>query len=54
MARVIQEKIKRQLAEELLFGKLASGGRVSVGVQDGQLLVTASEEPEKLLTATVE
>ena len=54
MARVIQEKIKRPLAEELLFGKLASGGRVSVGVQDGQLLVTASEEPEKLLTATVE
>jgi ATP-dependent Clp protease ATP-binding subunit ClpA len=54
MARVIQEKIKRPLAEELLFGKLASGGRVSVGVQDGQLLVTASEEPEKLLPATVE
>ena len=54
MARVIQEKIKRPLAEELLFGKLASGGRVSVGVQDGQLQVTASEEPEKLLTATVE
>ncbi len=37
MARVIQEQIKRPLAEELLFGKLAHGGRVGVGVDDDQL-----------------
>src|SRR3546814_7168588 len=28
MARIIQESLKRPLAEELLFGKLANGGRV--------------------------
>src|SRR5690606_23934271 len=33
MARVIQEKIKRPLADELLFGKLADGGRVNVSVR---------------------
>ena len=32
MARLIQEKIKRPLAEELLFGKLAGGGQVRVSV----------------------
>ena len=30
MARVIQEHIKRPLAEELLFGKLEGGGQVRV------------------------
>jgi ATP-dependent Clp protease ATP-binding subunit ClpA len=37
MARVIQEQIKKQLAEELLFGRLAQGGKVLVGVSDGEL-----------------
>ena len=37
MARVIQEEIKKPLAEELLFGKLAKGGLVKVGVKDGKL-----------------
>jgi len=32
MARLIQEQIKRPLAEELLFGKLNQGGKVSIGV----------------------
>jgi ATP-dependent Clp protease ATP-binding subunit ClpA len=54
MARVIQEKIKRPLADELLFGKLVGGGRVVVGVVDGQLTVRAEEEAQRLLTATVE
>jgi len=44
MARVIQEQIKRPLAEELLFGKLAGGGHVRVEVAaDGQGLVLTSE-----------
>jgi len=34
MGRAIQEHIKRPLAEELLFGKLANGGRVGVHVKD--------------------
>ena len=37
MARVIQEHIKKALAEELLFGRLAQGGKVRVDVIDGEL-----------------
>ncbi|GHF66508.1 ATP-dependent Clp protease ATP-binding subunit ClpA [Seohaeicola zhoushanensis] len=37
LARVIQENIKKPLAEELLFGKLAKGGNVRVSVKDGKL-----------------
>ncbi|MFK7877700.1 MAG: ATP-dependent Clp protease ATP-binding subunit ClpA [Paracoccaceae bacterium] len=37
LGRVIQEHIKKPLAEELLFGKLAKGGIVKVGVKDGKL-----------------
>ena len=39
MARVIQENIKRPLADELLFGKLVDGGTVNVHVADGKLVV---------------
>ncbi|MFM7626374.1 MAG: ATP-dependent Clp protease ATP-binding subunit ClpA [Gammaproteobacteria bacterium] len=50
MARVIQDNIKRPLAEELLFGKLAGGGtvRVTVRPDDSGLVLdcsSASEEP---------
>ena len=37
LGRVIQEHIKKPLAEELLFGKLMKGGLVKVGVKDGKL-----------------
>ncbi len=37
LARVIQEHIKKPLAEELLFGKLVTGGAVKVGMKDGAL-----------------
>jgi ATP-dependent Clp protease ATP-binding subunit ClpA len=37
MGRVIQEHIKKPLADELLFGKLSKGGLVRVGVKDGAL-----------------
>ncbi|MBR0657413.1 ATP-dependent Clp protease ATP-binding subunit ClpA [Plastoroseomonas arctica] len=37
LARVIQEHIKKPLAEELLFGKLAKGGAVKVGMKDKAL-----------------
>jgi ATP-dependent Clp protease ATP-binding subunit ClpA len=44
MARTIQEHIKRPLAEELLFGRLASGGHVRVSVNgDGSELVLHCE-----------
>ena len=37
LGRVIQEHIKKPLAEELLFGKLSKGGIVKVGVLKGEL-----------------
>src|SRR6187397_17391 len=37
MARLIQDKVKQPLAEELLFGKLATGGEVHVSVKDDAL-----------------
>ena len=37
LGRVIQENIKKPLAEELLFGKLMKGGVVKVGIKDGKL-----------------
>ncbi|MGN0859747.1 MAG: AAA family ATPase, partial [Stenotrophomonas sp.] len=39
MTRVIQDRIKRKLADELLFGELVDGGRVQVDVRDGELVV---------------
>jgi len=49
MARVIQEHIKRPLAEELLFGKLVDGGHVRVGLNsegDGLVLIPEPATPE--------
>ena len=46
LGRVIQEHIKKPLAEELLFGKLAKGGVVTVGVKDGKIDLLI-EEPTK-------
>ena len=37
LARVIQEHVKKPLAEELLFGKLVKGGAVKVGLADKKL-----------------
>ena len=46
MQRLIQEKIKRQLADDILFGELERGGIVRVTVQDDDLVVEA-KAPEK-------
>ena len=51
LGRVIQEHIKKPLAEELLFGKLAKGGLVKVGVKDGNLDLRI-ESPEKARIAS--
>jgi ATP-dependent Clp protease ATP-binding subunit ClpA len=37
LARVIQENIKKPLADEILFGKLVRGGHVTVTLKDGKL-----------------
>jgi len=56
MARVIQEHIKRPLAEELLFGKLVNGGHVEVTLsEDGEKLkldTRATDEPALLSSST--
>ncbi|ATX66066.1 ATP-dependent Clp protease ATP-binding subunit ClpA [Roseinatronobacter bogoriensis] len=50
LARVIQEYIKKPLAEELLFGKLAKGGVVHVHVRDGELELTMDGPDAKRIT----
>jgi ATP-dependent Clp protease ATP-binding subunit ClpA len=42
MARLIQNEIKRVLADEILFGKLQNGGKVDVDERDGKLTFTYS------------
>jgi len=47
MGRLIQEKIKQPLAEELLFGKLVHGGEVNVKLKDGALAFEIVPAPPK-------
>ena len=51
LGRVIQEYIKKPLAEELLFGKLAKGGLVKVGVKNGKIDLRMMEPDTPRLTA---
>ena len=46
MARLIQDTIRSALADELLFGRLANGGKVTVDVSDdGKVRLDFAEEP---------
>src|SRR6478736_616481 len=51
MGRLIQEKVKQPLAEELLFGKLVHGGEVNVKLKDNALTFAitpaAPKKPKK-------
>jgi len=51
MGRLIQEKIKQPLAEELLFGKLVHGGEVNIHMKDGalafEIVAAAPKKPKK-------
>ena len=44
MARLIQDTIRSALADELLFGRLANGGKVTVKVKDGKVVLEFEEE----------
>jgi ATP-dependent Clp protease ATP-binding subunit ClpA len=44
MARVIQEHIKKPLADEILFGRLSQGGAVHIVARDGELELVFEEE----------
>ena len=47
MGRLIQEKIKQPLPEELLFGKLVNGGEVAVHMKDGKPAFEVTPAPPK-------
>jgi len=49
LGRVIQQEIKKPLADHLLFGDLITGGHVAVDVADGKLtfVITPSKTPPK-------
>ena len=49
MARVIQENIKRPLADEILFGRLSVGGHVIVQVRSGGLVLEFETEPASVV-----
>ncbi len=44
MSRLISEKVKKPLAEELLFGRLAGGGHVVVMVRDADIAIEIEAE----------
>ena len=44
MARLIQDTIRSALADELLFGRLAHGGHVTVDVKDKKVVLEFAEE----------
>jgi ATP-dependent Clp protease ATP-binding subunit ClpA len=47
MARLIQDTIRKALADELLFGRLVNGGHVTIDVDDEGKLSLAFEEEAK-------
>ena len=56
MARLIQDTIRKALADELLFGKLTNGGNVHVDIDDKDQVKLvfedkAEEKPTTLATA---
>ncbi len=51
MGRLMQEKIKQPLAEELLFGKLVNGGEVKVRIKDNAPAFEISPAPPKPVKA---
>jgi ATP-dependent Clp protease ATP-binding subunit ClpA len=52
LGRVIQEHIKKPLAEELLFGKLMKGGLVRVAVKDDKIELQIMEPEKPRLTGS--
>lgn len=53
MARLIQDTIRRALADELLFGKLVNGGQVGVDIDQDDNIKLTFGEPSKTAKETV-
>ncbi|GGG49430.1 ATP-dependent Clp protease ATP-binding subunit ClpA [Pseudohongiella nitratireducens] len=47
MGRLIQDKLKKALAEEILFGNLKDGGQVSVSIEDNEVKLTIKDRAGK-------
>ncbi len=47
LSRIIQEQVKRPLAEEILFGELENGGLVKVDLKDGEMVFNYKAEKAK-------
>jgi ATP-dependent Clp protease ATP-binding subunit ClpA len=53
MTRLIQDKVKRVLADEMLFGRLKDGGKVEIDVADDALAFTYAPLPPSRLKKPV-
>ena len=51
MARLIQENLKKPLAEDLLFGELSSGGKVKVTEQGGKIVLRSTAKNKETAKA---
>jgi ATP-dependent Clp protease ATP-binding subunit ClpA len=54
MARLIQDTIRKALADELLFGRLVNGGKVTVDFEDGEVKLRFAESAAEAAAAEVE
>ncbi|MEK9721352.1 MAG: AAA family ATPase, partial [Quisquiliibacterium sp.] len=45
MQRLIQDTVRKALADELLFGRLVGGGKVTVDLENGEVVLTFTGEP---------
>jgi ATP-dependent Clp protease ATP-binding subunit ClpA len=52
LGRVIQEHIKKPLAEELLFGKLTKGGVAKVSIKDDKIVIKVEEPGKKRISGS--
>jgi ATP-dependent Clp protease ATP-binding subunit ClpA len=54
MARLIQDTIRKALADELLFGRLTSGGKVTIDLDADDKVRLGFEEPAEPAAKEVE
>ena len=46
LSRIIQSEVKKPMAEELIFGKLAKGGHVEISLKDNNIYFNFSNKQE--------
>ncbi len=50
MSRLIQDTIRKALADELLFGKLVNGGEVNIDIDENDKVILKFKQEEKIIT----